>query len=93
MPEWGDLLLAEGGAGGDRAVESAVEHGAAAFVAGLQATGTEGSLAGGNRGMEMWKTLRVSHIPPPTTTEKCPKRRYTNIPLGTKHRSGHTSRW
>ncbi|MGO9402890.1 MAG: hypothetical protein ACLPVW_05390, partial [Terriglobales bacterium] len=41
-------------------------------------------------GMEIWKTLRVSHIPTPpaTTTDNCPKRRYTNIPLGTKDRSG-----
>src|ERR1019366_3634874 len=44
-----------------------------------------------NRGMEIWKTLRVSHIPTPptTTTDNCPTRRYTNIPLGTKDRSGH----
>jgi hypothetical protein len=44
-----------------------------------------------HRGMEMWKMLRVSHIPTPpaTTTDKCPTRRYTNIPLGTKDRSGH----
>ena len=40
--------------------------------------------------MEIWKTLRVSHIPTPpaTTTDKCQKRRYTNNPLGTKDRSG-----
>src|ERR1017187_10356944 len=40
--------------------------------------------------MGMWKTLRVSHIPTPptTTTGKYPTRRYTNIPLGTKDRSG-----
>jgi hypothetical protein len=31
-------------------------------------------------------------IPPTTATDKCPTRRYTNIPLGTKDRSGHTSR-
>src|ERR1019366_5154058 len=43
-----------------------------------------------NRGMEIWKTLRVSHIPtPPTTTDKCLTGRYTNTPLGTKDRSGH----
>src|ERR1022692_3887801 len=43
-----------------------------------------------NRGMGMWKKLRVSHIPTPpaTTTNNCPTRRYTNIPLGTKDRSG-----
>src|ERR1035438_897765 len=47
-----------------------------------------------NRGMEIWKTLRVSHIPTPpaTTTDNCLTRRYTNIPLGTKDRSGHCSR-
>src|SRR5271166_6367042 len=40
--------------------------------------------------MEMWKTKPVSHIStPPTTTDKGQKRRYTNIPLGTKDRSGH----
>src|SRR5271157_870834 len=39
MSEWRDLLLVEGGAGGDRTMENAVQHGAAAFVAGLQATG------------------------------------------------------
>jgi len=38
----------------------------------------------------MWKTKPVSHIStPPTTTDKGQKRRYTNIPLGTKKRSGH----
>src|SRR5208283_618276 len=39
--------------------------------------------------MEIWKTLRVSHIstPPTATTNYCLKRRYTNIPLGTKDRS------
>src|SRR5258708_7084212 len=43
--------------------------------------------------MEIWKMLRVSHIPTPptTTTDKCPTRRYTNTPFGTKDRSGH--RW
>ena len=41
---------------------------------------------------EIWKTLRVSHIstPPATTTDKCLTRRYTNNPLGTKDRSGHS---
>ena len=45
MSEWGDLLLVEGGAGGDRAMESAVQHGTAAFVAGLSASGTGSNLA------------------------------------------------
>src|SRR5271166_2619694 len=41
--------------------------------------------------MEIWKTLRVSHIstPPTATTNYFLKRRYTNIPLGTKDRSDH----
>ena len=39
FPEWRDLLFPKGGAGGDRTMESAVQHGAAAFIAGLQATG------------------------------------------------------
>jgi outer membrane biosynthesis protein TonB len=41
--------------------------------------------------MEIWKTLRVSHIPTPpaATTDKCLTRSYTNTPLGTKDRSGH----
>ena len=40
--------------------------------------------------MEMWKTKNVSHIstPPAATTDKGRNRRYTNIPLGTKNRSG-----
>src|ERR1035437_7003371 len=45
VPERRDLLLLEGGAGGDRTMESAVQHGAAAFVAGLQATGAQGNPA------------------------------------------------
>ena len=45
------------------------------------------------RGMEIWKTLRVSHIPTPpaATTDKCLTRRYTNTPLGTKDRSGQST--
>src|SRR5271157_6013036 len=41
--------------------------------------------------MGIWKTLRVSHIPTPpaTTTNYGLTKRYTNIPLGTKDRSGH----
>src|SRR5271165_3925471 len=41
--------------------------------------------------MEIWKTLRVSHIPTPpaTTANYFLTKRYTNIPLGTKDRSGH----
>src|SRR5271169_7190366 len=45
MPERGDLLLAEGSPGGDRTMEGTVQHGAAAFGAGLQAAGTTSNLA------------------------------------------------
>src|SRR5512141_1590413 len=45
MSERGDLLLVEGRAGSDRAMESAVQHDTAAFVTGLQATGTGSNLA------------------------------------------------
>jgi hypothetical protein len=43
--------------------------------------------------MEMWKTLRVSHIPTPSaaTTDKLQTRRYTNNLLGTKDRSGQST--
>ena len=43
-----------------------------------------------NRGMEIWKTLRVPHIPTPpaATTDNGLTRRYTNPSLGTKDRSG-----
>src|ERR1039457_2324428 len=44
MPERRDLLLAEGGPGGDRAMENTLQHATAALVAGLQATGTGGNL-------------------------------------------------
>src|SRR5271165_1310998 len=39
--------------------------------------------------MEIWKTLRVFHIPTPpaTTTNYFLTKRYTNIPRGTKDRS------
>src|ERR1022692_3274848 len=47
LPQWRDLLLAEGGTGSDRTMESAVQHGAAAFVAGVQATGAKGNPAQG----------------------------------------------
>ena len=72
-----------------RRSESAVQHGTAAFLAGLPATGAA-SPPLKEWGMEIWKTLRVSHIstPPTATTNYCLKRRYTNIPLGTKNRSG-----
>jgi len=39
--------------------------------------------------MEIWKTLRVFHIPTPpaTTANYFLTKRYTNIPRGTKDRS------
>ena len=41
--------------------------------------------------MEIWKTLRVFHIPTPpaTTANYFLTKRYTNIPRGTKDRSAH----
>jgi len=51
---------------------SVVQHGAATFGAGLQTTRAASYLAEAKGGMEIWKTLRVSHIPtPPATTDKC----------------------
>src|SRR3974390_1689740 len=92
MLEPGDLLLAEGGASGDRAMESAVQHGAAAFVAGLQATGTGSHLAeapGAWRGGKRYAFPTSPH--PRRRLRTKVQRRYTNIPLGTKDRSGHSS--
>src|ERR1019366_1481714 len=91
MPERGDLLLAEGGAGGDRAMESAIQHGTATFVAGLSASGTASNLAEATGAWRYGKRCAFPTSPhPPTTTDKFPTRRYTNIPLGTKNRSGHS---
>jgi hypothetical protein len=64
MLEGRDLLFAEGGPGGDQTMKSALQHGTAAFVARLQTTSAASHLAEG-RGMEIWKTLRVSHISTP----------------------------
>jgi hypothetical protein len=38
-----------------------------------------------------WKKEPHISTPPMTTTDKGQKRRYTNIPLGTKDRSGHST--
>src|SRR5476651_1029004 len=75
MPERGDLLLVEGGTGGDRAVESAVQHGAAAFVAGLQATGTGSHLA---EATGAWRCGKRSAFP----TSPHPRRLRTNVERG-----------
>src|ERR1700722_6871937 len=42
MPEWRDLLLAEGGTDRDRKVAGGIQHEAAALVTGLQAASTGG---------------------------------------------------
>src|SRR5579863_3864201 len=53
MPGWGDLLLAEGGASGDRALASGIQHAAAPFGAGIQAASAGGARNG--RGKGLWK--------------------------------------
>src|SRR6516225_2376540 len=65
MSEGRDLLLAEGGAGGNRAVESALQHGATAFVARLQATGTANHLAEGNGAWRYGKRCAFPTSPHP----------------------------
>src|ERR1035441_3042921 len=72
MPERGDLLLAAGGAGGDRAMESAVQHGTAPFVTGLQAPGTRSNLAAATGA---WRYGKRSAFP----TSPHPRRRRTNV--------------
>src|SRR5450759_3160860 len=76
MPERGDLLLAEGGAGGDRAMESAIQHGTATFVAGLSASGTASNLA---EATGAWRYGKRSAFP----TSPHPRRRLrTNVKRG-----------
>src|ERR1022692_2294868 len=76
LPQWRDLLLAEGGTGSDRTMESAVQHGAAAFVAGVQATGAEGNPA---QARGAWRCGNRSAFP----TSPCPRRRLrTNFKRG-----------
>ena len=79
------------GTDSDGEVAGGIQHGAAALGTGLQAARTMSYLTEASETWEIWKTLRVSHIPTPpaTTTDKCLTRRYTNNPLGTKDRSGH----
>src|SRR3974377_2340919 len=76
MSEGRDLLLAEGGAGGNRAVESALQHGATTFVARLQATGAANHLAEGNGAWRYGKRCAFPTSPHPrlrlrTRFEKC----------------------
>jgi hypothetical protein len=57
---------AEGGPSGDRTMESALQHGTAAFLAGLQPTSAASHLAEANGGMEMWKNAaRFPHLHTP----------------------------
>src|SRR5271169_2965532 len=65
MSEWRDLLLVEGGAGGDRTMESAVQHGAAAFVAGIQTTSAASHLAEGNGAWRYGKRCAFPTSPHP----------------------------
>src|ERR1019366_7086163 len=65
VPERRDLLLLEGGAGGDRTMESGVQHGAAAFVAGLQATGAKGNPAQARGAWRCGKRSAFPTSPPP----------------------------
>src|SRR3974377_133395 len=65
MSEGRDLLLAEGGAGGNRAVESALQHGATTFVARLQATGAANHLAEGNGAWRYGKRCAFPTSPHP----------------------------
>src|SRR5208283_1670976 len=76
MPERGDLLLAKGGAGGDRAMESAIQHGTATFVAGLSTSSTASNLA---EATGAWRYGKRSAFP----TSPHPRRRLrTNVKSG-----------
>src|ERR1017187_4009409 len=76
MPERGDLLLAEGGAGGDRAMESAIQSCPAALGAGLQAAGAASNLA---EATGAWRYGQRSAFP----TSPHPRRRLrTNVKRG-----------
>ena len=63
------------------------------FVAGIQTTSAASHLAEGNGAWRYGKRCAFPTSPPPTaTTNYGLKRRYTNIPLGTKNRSGQKVR-
>src|ERR1035438_5818112 len=72
MPERGDLLLAEGGAGGDREMESAIQSCPAALGAGLQAAGAASNLA---EATGAWRYGKRSAFP----TSPHPRRRLRTI--------------
>src|ERR1039457_4799317 len=65
MPEWRDLLFIKGGPGGDRAMESALQHGTAAFVAGIQTTSAASHLAEGNGAWRYGKRCAFPTSPHP----------------------------
>src|SRR5450755_3185923 len=75
MSEWRDLLFAEGGPGSDRAMESALQHGTATFVAGIQTTSAASHLAEGNGAWRYGKRCAFPTSPHPrrrlrTTVQK-----------------------
>src|SRR5512135_2680784 len=65
MFEGRDLLLVEGGASVDRALEGALQHGAAAFVAGVQAAGAANDLAERNGAWRYGKRCAFPTSPHP----------------------------
>src|SRR5208283_5204079 len=76
MPERRNLLLAEGGPGGNRAMEDTLQHATAALGAGLQATGAGGNLSQATGAWGCGKRVAFS-------TSPCPRLRLrTNIQQG-----------
>jgi hypothetical protein len=66
VPEWGDFLLVEGGASGDRAVAGGVQHEAAALGAGLSAAGARGVRAANGGSPVAFGSLRAAIREPPS---------------------------
>ena len=60
MPERGDFLFAEGGAGGDREMAGGVQHDATALGAGLQAAGAGGVRAANGGSPVAYGSLRAA---------------------------------
>src|ERR1700692_140658 len=85
MPEWGDFLLAESSASGDRAVGSGVQHEEAALGAGLQAAGAVGVRAANGGSPVAFGSLR-SAIRKPCSVGGCAINSLTR--RGTKTLSG-----